>query len=730
MATGNTRLNTTWLWAIIGAALILRVIYLILYAGLPEWTQLTVDNYYHHHWALDIAGGNIIGDTTYFRAPLYVWCLALLYTILGSSLWVGRIFGLITGLVSVWMTVKIGRRVFSNRAGLIAGAIHAIYPIAMYFEAELLLDSFFLLLLQIAFYRFLIWLDTASPRDLFWLTLAVGFASLTRPAALLMVVLIVAALVVKRSERILMPRQILYGFVGLAITIGPVFARNLAVAGDPVLISSQTGINLYIGNNEVADGVTARLPEPLGHNWQIADITWIAEQAADTTLTPRGISSYWSGRAIDWMVENPGRAIGGFFEKLYRTISNREISNNRSLVHFLEHHPLLRVNPINFGLVFVFAIIGTVAFIARNRAARWILALIILYSAAVALFFFSSRFRLPLLPFYFVLAAAGLVYAVDMVRHKPVRLSAPIAAGVVAGVLSFVPIIGLPAAAAPQVSLAAANAAYARGEYRTALEDAREARRIDPEFPEVHLVIGNAFVRLGQLDSAKVYYRLEQQLHPERVKAYSNLASIMLVEGRPEVALQLSLQAFGRRPFDLDANRIYIRSLFAMEDLPRSHVDDGVRLALSRTDNNIYLLTGAGLLYTEAKRYVRAKTMLSDALSAAVPPIETDDAAFSPTHIYSDSALNQQRGLAAYQLSYLYGIQGEKNPSIQFSRRAIEIDSSLVPAWVNLVSGLLTEPASPHEADSVLTLAERRFPGDDRVAALRKHFNQRYPAGQ
>ena len=98
-------------------AMIIRGVYLFAYQGLPAWDQLTVDNYYHHNWAQSIANGNIIGDTTYFRAPLYVFCLGLLYSLFGASLWVARIFGVVVGVFSVVMTYRIGTKVFHHKAG-------------------------------------------------------------------------------------------------------------------------------------------------------------------------------------------------------------------------------------------------------------------------------------------------------------------------------------------------------------------------------------------------------------------------------------------------------------------------------------------------------------------------------------------------------------------------------------------------------------------------------------
>ena len=82
------------------AAVGVRLIYLVIYSHLPEWEMLTVENWYHHNWAKSLADGNIIGDTTYFRAPFYAWCLGLLYAVFGASLWTARLFGLAIGFAT------------------------------------------------------------------------------------------------------------------------------------------------------------------------------------------------------------------------------------------------------------------------------------------------------------------------------------------------------------------------------------------------------------------------------------------------------------------------------------------------------------------------------------------------------------------------------------------------------------------------------------------------------
>jgi len=122
-----------WLLFVLILTVFIRIFHLMQYSQMPDWDQLTIDNNYHHHWAETIADGNIWGDTTYFRAPFYIYCLGLLYALFGSSLWVGRLFGLAIGLVSVFLTFLLGRKIFSSKIGLGAALIQALSPIMIFF---------------------------------------------------------------------------------------------------------------------------------------------------------------------------------------------------------------------------------------------------------------------------------------------------------------------------------------------------------------------------------------------------------------------------------------------------------------------------------------------------------------------------------------------------------------------------------------------------------------------
>ena len=239
---------------------------------MPDWNMLTVDNYYHFNWGKDIASGNIFGDTTYFRAPFYIYCLALVFSLFGATLAAARIFGLVIGLASLLLTFLTGKELFSRRTGLIAAAIQSVYPLILYFESELLLDPLFMLLLQLSVYFFVLWYKKQNLLSLICMSLALGLASITRPTALLFVPPVIVFFYFSSTLWRQRVKLIVSFTFLLALVILPITIRNYVVGGEAVLISSQGGINFYIGNNKQSDGVTAAMPEPLGHNWKIDDI--------------------------------------------------------------------------------------------------------------------------------------------------------------------------------------------------------------------------------------------------------------------------------------------------------------------------------------------------------------------------------------------------------------------------------------------------------------------------
>lgn len=689
---------------------VVRIIYLLVYQNIPEWDQLTVDNNYHHHLAQSIANGNIFGDTTYFRAPFYVFCLGLLYAVFGTSLWVGRLFGIAIGIVSVFMTYLLGRRIANKRVGIIAALIHAVYPLTLYFEAELLLDPLFTLLLQIAVYLLIIWLEKKTPHKALAVGLILGLAAITRPTALVILPLLIIAAIIYRKSIPKYAIQLSLFVIGSGLVIIPVFARNLAIANDPVLISSQGGINFYIGNNAKADGVSAVLPEPMGHNWQLRQIKFEAEQKAGRELKPGEISSYWASQGWQWIVNNPFDFIMLYLEKIYRNFANYEISNNRNLEIFSGHHPILKYNPLCFAILLGFAVIGVFCG-WRYISIRLILSLMLLYIAIGAFFFFNSRFRLPLLPYYFVLSGIGLSHFIT--KPHPSLKSLVNRGAIVAGIIivSCLPLVPLPAGSSPYSSTSVGLYHYTHGNYNIALVHYQRAMAIDSTFPEINLNVGACFLRLGEVDSSRYYFEREIRFHPNRSKGYSNLASTYLIEDRTRKTIRFASKAVALQPYNVTSQILLLRSLFADSSVENSSCLEAAHKAAEATEYDIYLLNETAILLTKRGMIDSARETLAMAIKTTPPAIETDDEAFALVFRNSHRNIILQRAKAYYQLGYLEGILKNYGQSISYSIKAIELDSDLAEAYINLISAYIST-GQTIEADSLLSISHKKFPNN------------------
>lgn len=697
------------------AALAIRVIYLWLYQDMPQWDQLTVDNYYHHHWAESIARGNLLGDTTYFRAPLYAYILGLAYALFGVSLWVARILGLLIGLTSIYCTYLIGRRAFSHQVGLVAAAVQSLTPIILYFEFELLLDMTFTLMLQLSLLAVWRWLKSRKPSQLLVAGLVTGLAAICRPTALVWASLVALWLPLMSGYAGARFQRLALFVIGLSLVIGPIFVRNLMIADDPVFIASQGGINFYIGNNETADGVSSRLPEPLGLNWRQRQVVDIAEKAIGHPLKPSEVSNYWTSRGLDWISDNPGPAASLFLKKLYYFLGDREVSNNRELRRFFVAMPLLRYNPISFAILFGFGLLGIlVVWYRGDSRTRSLICLLLSYPLVVALFFFNSRFRLPILPLLTVLAAVGALTVLNLFATEIKRGLIAIAVVIGGWACSYYPVVSLPQGSPTQDYISRGIHFHIEQDYPQALKYFYTARMLDPTYPEINLNIGACYLRLGQADSARFYLEQERSLHPQRPKTYTNLASLHLVNGQFQQAAAQAQIALALTDWDVTTNMIYLRSLAGLDSVTTDSLQSEIENAAARTSNDLYLLNDAAMLLLHRGDTLQAESLLQRALHTQAPPIETDDGAFDRNFPNHYVRRQNEKAHTYYHLGLMAGLAGRYHQAISYNRQAIAADSGLAEAYLNLAGGYRLV-GQFKTSDSILTITARRFPESDLV---------------
>ena len=400
--------------------------------------------------AAEVARGDVLlrgpGPVPYFVSPLYIYFLAAVHALSAGSLFAAKAVQIALGTAAVGLVWGMTRKLFDDRAALVAGILYALTGIVSFHEILILqaaLDPFltalslFLLANALAPGR----ISSKVNREGAWAAAgaAFGLLALNRPNALLCVPAIAAALFLflPFKENPLRALGVAGAFLaGTAAIVAFPLARNLIVSGEPVLISSHGGLNLLVGNGPGANGVYRWLegitPSVSG---QAADAKKLAERETGRTLTAREVSSFFSRRAFAWIASEPGTAARLFARKLWYVFSNDELALNFSSAWYRRESVLLRLLAVGPWLLVPLGMAGlALALRGAGRlsgrdAAIWA-SFVPVYALLVAAFFVATRYRLPLA----VPLAAGAGGAVSIVlsalgkrERKPVLVAACVA---------------------------------------------------------------------------------------------------------------------------------------------------------------------------------------------------------------------------------------------------------------------------------------------------------------
>lgn len=318
-ASGRARL----FWGIFALAAAVRLLHLLFLRDAPFFSLYMGDAASYHLWALELAEGAWIGDRVFYQAPGYPYVLGAVYALIGNHPMVFRVVQALLGSAACGLVGLAGARLFSIRAGTVAGGLLALYAPAVFFDGLLQKASLAFFLLCLLTWLAVIAVDRetggspggrggeepeatgprgsgtraarrsvsdASGTRRLWAGIGavLGLLVLTRENALVLLVPLLLWILLGRRRvgggpatggeapdagatgagRVgragragLRSRLATAGvlLLGTALTLTPVAVRNLVVSGEPHLTTSQFGPNFYMGNNPRATG----LPMPL-----------------------------------------------------------------------------------------------------------------------------------------------------------------------------------------------------------------------------------------------------------------------------------------------------------------------------------------------------------------------------------------------------------------------------------------------------------------------------------
>ena len=323
--------------AILLAGGALRLIYLGEIRKQPDFAYPSIDSSYHDYWARGIVSGvwavppgredPQIYRYPYFQAPAYAYFLALLYRVFGPDYLAPRIAQMLIGLLSAALAFHIGKRWWGKTAGLIWAALMAVYWVFIYFEGELMGVSaavFLVLLLNLT----LEWSTERAGRLRGCLAgLVLGLTALFRPNILLFLpaaALWGAWVLSRRKGKKRIPSWLGGLVLGVLVAISPAAVRNYLVSGEFVLISTNAGQSLAVGNNELSDGTTHFIPGlgDVGTPFDWPRMVRSLERRLGRQLTHQEASELLAQRALRFIEEQPGHAKAHFVWRAFSAPSH------------------------------------------------------------------------------------------------------------------------------------------------------------------------------------------------------------------------------------------------------------------------------------------------------------------------------------------------------------------------------------------------------------------------
>jgi Tfp pilus assembly protein PilF len=621
-------------WVIIGIfvfAFAIRFIYLHEMKSSPLFDTPTMDAEYHDQWAQSILKGKDFTNGVFFRAPLYPYFLAVAYKLFGHNYFSVRLIQFIIGSLSCVLVYILGSKIFNRRVAVIAGVMASLYGVLIYYEGELLLPVLEVFLNLLFLFACIKSRERASSKLWFLSGLLLGLSALVRPNILLVGAAIFLWIILKPTSqsKIQFPGSLwkkstlnpVYLVLGAILLILPVTLRNYIKGHDFILISSQGGMNFYLGNNPKSDGATAIFPGGSATWWgSYEDAVRLAEKKEGRPLKPSEISNFWYKEGLNFAWSQPFQFLKLMLKKFALFWNGNELSNNRDFYFFARSAPILKlliwifIIYFPFGIITPLALMGVILFhlrssqkVAKGKDFVNLLEIFIfVYMLSVILFFVTARYRVPVLPILIIFAAFAMERFYFILKHRRFLEFGRY-------LLVLVIIIILVNIRIPGYSSANPGQAY--------------------------YTLGVVYAKKGNMTMAEEEYRKAVSYNPGLGNAYANLASIYGDQGKHDIALE-----YYQKALENGADSAIVYYNLGVESYNQGLLDQALdncntSLSLREDDPKVHFLLGEIYLL---------KGMTEDATREYQSTIQYD----------------AQNALAFYRLGTIYQQKGKNKEAI------------------------------------------------------------------
>jgi len=409
----------------------------------PLYHQLASTLLDHHRFA-----SSATANPDALRTPAYPLFVAGIYALWGKVPWAVFVVQILLDCLSCYLIFLTLRRLLSQRIAHIAAFFYAIDPFLILYASTFLTETLFLFVLAVALYAYGSILFHGQSTNMLWryglLGLTIGAATLVRPIALYIPIILVAfTLATHRKKLVSALANSAILVIAFAVIVSPWMIRNYVTFGRASLscIDSWTLLPWNVGVVEAPkrhQDLETTQSELLAE----ADSLMSADGLQPENLNPMQKAEYWRRLAFRYILHDPIRYAIAHVKGTIFIFANLGTSDFAHVLHLPSHKVdtptnfftmlrefFARKSPTEIligGMIAPFLLITYLAlilglFVAWRRFDRTFLAFCLL----MALYFIMVpgtigivRYKLPALPFFLGFVGIGIAHLLDRWKAK------------------------------------------------------------------------------------------------------------------------------------------------------------------------------------------------------------------------------------------------------------------------------------------------------------------------
>ena len=498
----------------------------------------SMDHFNFDESAQNFARGDLLARATNNQfAPLYKYFLGILYWLFGRNLHMVYLVQFFMGSLACVLVYRIGERLFGTRSGVFSGLGLALYTTHIIYEGIILRAAFISFFGVLSCYLLLRLKERPGKTRLIWATLSLSIFFQTRPNTLLCLPLICVFLHREIFSKLSADQNSTHWktfFTTLLISFAPLLAQCYLVHEKFVFFDA-SGPHTFISGNIIdysGVGFEHGIVESFIRHYDLGYGTNIL---------------FLSGHILD----NPWQFFLLYVRKLYFFLNDFEAPSNISIYLYREFSKLSPYLLNHYSLVSSLALIGMALSWKRKKNIFLLNAYAISLSIAIIIFFNTSRYRIPVVPFFMLFAGYGLNEILNSILKKNNLKTLMGAFGFTLMYLTLQePSSMIRIRSNDYGNLG--NAYITTGQWGKAEKSFRKSVAAAPANPNARINLGRALTRRNLLNQAATQFNVAIQIDPNQWQSHLNLGIMHSHSGNWQQAEKHLLTAWELYPDSAD----------------------------------------------------------------------------------------------------------------------------------------------------------------------------------